>query len=160
MADSYTTMQSPLGELVLTASDEGLTGLYTPEHAQHKQAKQGKYNPKPFQKAIKQLEEYFRSERSDFDLELAAQGTKFQKQVWKQLCKISYGKTKNYGEIAKALANENASRAVGTANSKNPISIIVPCHRVIAASGKLSGYAGGVKTKQWLLEHEAKSKKI
>lgn len=102
----------------------------------------------------RQLDEYFKGQRKEFDLPIAADGTKFQQTVWKTLCKIPYGKTWNYGQLAQAIGNKNASRAVGAANGKNPISIIVPCHRVIGANGTLTGYAGGLAIKEWLLKHE------
>jgi methylated-DNA-[protein]-cysteine S-methyltransferase len=155
MAHSYTILKSPLGDIVLTANDKGLNGVYTPEHPFYPRAKKGVRNPQPFKEAVRQLNEYFQGKRTGFNLPLAVEGTAFQTRVWKALRKIQYGKTKSYGEIAKLLKAPSASRAVGMANSKNPVCIIVPCHRVIGASGKLTGYAGGVKAKQWLIEHEA-----
>jgi len=104
--------------------------------------------------AIKQLNEYFDGERSSFDLKLQPQGTEFQNKVWKALIEIPFGETRSYGEIAKIIGNEKASRAVGMANNKNPIAIIVPCHRVIGANGKLVGYAGGLHIKEMLLNLE------
>jgi len=104
--------------------------------------------------AIKQLNEYFDGKRSSFDLKLQLQGTEFQKKVWNALIEIPFGETRSYGEIAKIIGNEKASRAVGMANNKNPIPIIVPCHRVIGANGKLVGYAGGVDIKEKLLNIE------
>lgn len=153
----YTTMETPLGEIVLTSSGRAMTCLYTPGHSFYKQAKKGIYDKRPFKKAIKQLDEYFKGKRKDFELELEPVGTSFQKNVWKYLLGINYGKTKSYGEIAKSLRNPKAMRAVGSANSKNPISIIIPCHRVIGANGRPTGYAGGIKAKEWLLNHEAKA---
>jgi len=104
--------------------------------------------------AAAQLTEYFAGERQQFDLALAGVGTNFQQLVWRALTTIPYGETWTYGELARAIGRPSASRAVGAANSKNPLGIIVPCHRVIGASGELTGYAGGVAAKQWLLEHE------
>ncbi len=153
----YATMQTPLGEIVLTSSGDEITGLYTPGHSFYKQAKKCIYEVKPFKNAIKQLDEYFKGKRKDFDIKLAPTGTSFQKNVWKALLGIHYGKTSSYGEIAKSLSKPKAMRAVGLANSKNPISIIIPCHRVIGANGRLTGYAGGIKAKEWLLKHEAKA---
>ena len=101
-----------------------------------------------------QLAEYFAGERRDFDLPLAAPGTAFQKLVWDALVRIPFGEVRSYGELARTLGRPSGSRAVGAANGKNPIAIIVPCHRVIGANGTLTGYAGGLPTKQWLLEHE------
>ena len=103
-----------------------------------------------------QLDEYFRGERKTFDLPLAPKGTDFQKKVWNALQKIPYGETKTYGEIAAAVGNPKAARAVGMANNKNPIGIIIPCHRVVGANGKLVGYAGGMDKKEWLLQIERK----
>ena len=103
-----------------------------------------------------QLDEYFRGERKTFDLPLAPKGTDFQKKVWNALQKIPYGETKTYGEIAAAVGNPKAARAVGMANNKNPIGIIIPCHRVVGADGKLVGYAGGMDKKEWLLQIERK----
>jgi len=106
------------------------------------------------QQAAAQLAEYFAGTRQHFDLPLAASGTAFQQQVWQQLCQVPYGQTQSYGELALRLGNKNAMRAVGAANGRNPIAIIVPCHRVIGADGKLTGYAGGLDRKVWLLQHE------
>ena len=101
-----------------------------------------------------QLEEYFAGNRKQFDLPLAPKGTDFQKRVWKALTDIPYGETRTYGEIAAAVGSPKAARAVGMANNKNPIGIIVPCHRVVGADGKLVGYAGGMEKKEWLLNLE------
>jgi methylated-DNA-[protein]-cysteine S-methyltransferase len=106
--------------------------------------------------AIKQLNEYLDGKRSSFDLQLEPKGTEFQRKVWNALKEIPYGETRSYGEIAKVIGNEKASRAVGMANNKNPIAIIVPCHRVIGANGKLVGYAGGLDIKEKLLNLEKK----
>ena len=105
-------------------------------------------------RAAAQLREYFAGERTMFDLPLAPDGTGFQRIVWEALERIPYGVTRTYGELAAAIGRPAASRAVGSANSRNPISIIVPCHRVIGANGTLTGYAGGMRAKQWLLDHE------
>ena len=101
-----------------------------------------------------QLEEYFRGKRREFSIKVKPEGTDFQKSVWSQLEKIKYGETKSYGDIARQMKDVNASRAVGHANGKNPVGIIIPCHRVIGESGKLTGYAGGMWRKQWLLDLE------
>jgi methylated-DNA-[protein]-cysteine S-methyltransferase len=108
-------------------------------------------------RAAAQLAEYFAGTRRTFDLPLAPRGTGFQRIVWHALAKIPYGETRSYGELARAIGRPAASRAVGAANGKNPLSIVVPCHRVVGASGELTGYAGGVATKRWLLDHEAGS---
>lgn len=154
-AHFFTILKSPLGEIVLTSSGKEISGLYTPEHPFYKSAKKGILKPELFSSAVKQLKEYFSGKRKSFQLPLSPEGTEFQNRVWKALSGIPFGKTKTYGEIAKGIKQPRASRAVGSANSKNPVCIIVPCHRVIASTGKLSGYAGGLKAKKWLLEHEA-----
>lgn len=106
--------------------------------------------------AARQLDEYFAGERREFDLPLAPRGTGFQERVWRALLAIPFGVTRSYGELARTIGRPSASRAVGAANGKNPIAIIVPCHRVIGANGTLTGYGGGLPIKRWLLEHEAK----
>lgn len=105
-----------------------------------------------------QLQQYFDGKRTNFDLPLNLKGTAFQQQAWEALQQIPFGETRSYSDQAEAIENPNAVRAIGHANSLNPISIVVPCHRVIAKSGKLAGYAGGVNTKQYLLEHESQFK--
>jgi methylated-DNA-[protein]-cysteine S-methyltransferase len=105
---------------------------------------------------IHQLDEYFNGKQNAFDLNLLQDGTLFQQQVWQQVCAIDYGKTSSYLTVAKLLGDENLTRAVGTANAKNKIAIVVPCHRVIGSDGNLTGYAWGLKRKQWLLDYEAK----
>ena len=110
--------------------------------------------------AIKQLNEYLDGKRTLFDLPLEPKGTEFQKKVWNALKEIPFGETRSYGEIAKIIGNEKASRAVGMANNKNPIAIIVPCHRVIGANGKLVGYAGGLDLKEKLLKLESNNNKL
>jgi methylated-DNA-[protein]-cysteine S-methyltransferase len=102
----------------------------------------------------RQLAEYFAGKRRAFELPLAPRGSGFQERVWRALLKIKFGETRSYGEIARAIGRPSASRAVGAANGRNPIAIIVPCHRVIGANGQLTGYGGGLPIKQWLLEHE------
>ena len=107
---------------------------------------------------VEQLDEYFNGNRKDFSIKLQPQGTKFQKCVWDQLIKIPYGETVSYKNIAEAVGNKKAVRAVGNANGKNDIVIIIPCHRVIGNNGKLVGYGSGLDRKQWLLDHEARQK--
>ena len=103
----------------------------------------------------RQIEEFFAGKRQAFDFRLAPKGTKFQKRVWGELIKIPFGETISYGELARWVGNPKASRAVGLANGRNPVAIVVPCHRVIGAEGSLTGYGGGLDRKVWLLEHEA-----
>jgi len=137
-----------IGPLYLVASEEALYGV----HWKKQSSPMGTNSI--LQQTVKELEEYFSGKRKLFEIPLSAQGTAFQKKVWSQLSKIPYGKTCSYRDIATRIQNEKAVRAVGTANGRNPISIIVPCHRVIAADGTLGGYAGGLKIKTILLELE------
>ena len=106
------------------------------------------------QAGVRQLSEYFRGERTTFDLPLEFHGTEFQKKVWRALLDVPFGSTASYGDIARAIGNPKAVRAVGGANAKNPISIVAPCHRIIGSNGKLTGYGGGLWRKKWLLAHE------
>ncbi|MBL0212531.1 MAG: methylated-DNA--[protein]-cysteine S-methyltransferase [Myxococcales bacterium] len=146
------TMSSPVGTLRLFAREDALLGVYldaqTPPHT----AATG--DATVLVEAAEQLRAYFAGERQRFDLPLAPEGTAFQRLVWRALENIPFGQTRTYGVIAHALGRPAASRAVGAANGQNPLSIIVPCHRVIGASGALTGYAGGLVAKQWLLAHE------
>ena len=153
----YRCIESPLGELLLTGDTKSLFGVYI-RNQKHTPAIDGdcERDDDAFANAVFQLNQYFSGERIQFDVPIAAAGTEFQKRVWKGLCQIPYGTTCGYGELARELGNPNASRAVGMANGRNPISIIVPCHRVIGASGALTGYGGGLAAKKWLLDHEAR----
>jgi methylated-DNA-[protein]-cysteine S-methyltransferase len=161
MSKQQWTMKSPLGPLHLVATATGLSGLFLRERdadadAETLEQLDPKTPPgKHLFKAARELEEYFAGRRRDFTVTLDPQGTPFQRKVWQQLRRIPYGQTCSYGEVARALGNEKASRAVGTANGRNPISIIVPCHRVIAADGTLGGYSGGLDKKRQLLSLEA-----
>ena len=147
---------SPLGPLLLSATEQGLSGLFMEGHSSSfRPQPDGKPDPAPFREAADQLEAYFAGTRRVFDLALDLKGTPFQKQVWRELQEIPYGKTISYGELARRIGNPQASRAVGLANGRNPISIIVPCHRVIGADGSLTGYGGGLHNKRALLEWEA-----
>jgi methylated-DNA-[protein]-cysteine S-methyltransferase len=110
--------------------------------------------------ALLQLQEYFRGERRDFEVELDPSGTDFELQVWAELRRIPYGATTTYGEIARRIGDPDASRAVGVANARNPIAILVPCHRVIGSDGDLTGYAGGLDRKKWLLDHESGQERL
>jgi methylated-DNA-[protein]-cysteine S-methyltransferase len=162
MSTAYLIMPSPVGELLLTAVDEGLTRVWFEEHRYggsiraewlHADAAGGGA-ARILGNARAQLDEYFAGERTTFDLPLAASGTPFQERVWAALRTIPFGHTTSYGELAKRLGEPKAVRAVGSANGHNPISIIVPCHRVIGARGDLTGFGGGIERKRWLLEHE------
>lgn len=144
--------QSEVGPLYITANENALCGIFW-----KKQNIGTISDPKDhliILKTIKELEEFFSGKRKEFTVALELEGTPFQKSVWKELLKIPYGKTCSYQDLAKKLKNDKAFRAVGTANGKNPISIIVPCHRVITSSGTLGGYAGGLKIKEKLLALE------
>lgn len=155
----YRWIESPIAPLLLTASDSGLSGLYIqaqkyfPEIAADWKALELEI----FAQTQAQLDEYFAKKRQVFDLPLDPQGTSFQKQVWQHLRQIPFGETTSYGAIARALGKPGAAQAIGAANGRNPISIVVPCHRVVGASGSMTGYAGGVDKKQWLLWHEKKA---
>jgi methylated-DNA-[protein]-cysteine S-methyltransferase len=145
------TMQSPIGALRLYEADDELIGLYMSQSGP-KDAAAGR--SELLLCASAQLAEYFDGKRKQFDLPLGLRGTAFQIRVWQQLLAIPHGETWSYGELAQAIGQPTASRAVGAANGKNPISIIVPCHRVIGSSGELTGYGGGMPAKRWLLDHE------
>lgn len=156
----YTTLaNTPVGDMVLTANDKALTGLYFVGEDLNYTAKKTLHHTEKsdlwiFQEVIVQLREYFEEKRTDFDVPLAFTGTAFQKSVWDALFTIPFGETVSYLQIAKQIGNPKAVRAVGLTNGKNPISIICPCHRVIGSNGKLTGYGGGLHNKKWLLEHE------
>lgn len=156
----YIWIDSPLGSLLLTADGRSLTGLYL-KGQKHFPTQKEEWRETPlselFAQTQEQLNQYFAHQRQTFDLPLAPQGTPFQQQVWQLLRQIPFGETTSYGTLAQRLGQSTASRAVGAANGRNPISIIVPCHRVVATSGKLTGYAGGVDRKQWLLQHEQRA---
>ncbi|MGA4845701.1 methylated-DNA--[protein]-cysteine S-methyltransferase [Streptomyces sp. G5(2025)] len=151
----HTVLDSPYGPLTLVATDGVLSGLYMSEQ-RHRPSQEtfGERDPAPFGEAISQLEAYFAKELKEFDLPLRLDGTPFQRMVWDELLRIPYGEIRTYGELAENLGKPGASRAVGLANGKNPISVIVPCHRVVGANGNLTGYGGGLDRKQRLLAFE------
>lgn len=150
----WTTMKSPVGELFIAGRDGKITNIFFGSPPEGFPGPIWEKSDKPFRDVKKQLGEYFKGKRQKFDVKLAPDGTPFQLAAWRQLRKIPYGKTISYGEQAKRMGNPKASRAVGGANGKNPISIIVPCHRVIGASGKLTGFGGGLPKKKKLLDLE------
>jgi methylated-DNA-[protein]-cysteine S-methyltransferase len=154
-APYYSELSSPLGPLLLLGDERALSALYMQEHRHQPTFPDGcQRNDQALAKAREQLQAYFAGELLEFELELSAEGTAFQRRVWQALRTIGFGETESYGGLARRIGNGNASRAVGLANGKNPISIIVPCHRVIGANGSLTGYGGGMERKQWLLQHE------
>ena len=155
MSRTHKSIDSPIGELTLVNAGGVLAGLYFPGHW---------YMPDPdafgvlsesgFERAERQLAEYFAGERTEFELETAAAGDEFQREVWQLIDRIPYGQTTTYGEMAVALGDPTLARRVGGAVGRNPLSLIVPCHRVVGKDGKLTGYAGGLERKQFLLELE------
>ncbi|MGW6733793.1 methylated-DNA--[protein]-cysteine S-methyltransferase [Streptomyces sp. NPDC055013] len=151
----HTLIDSPYGPLTLVAEEGVLCGLYMTDQ-RHRPAEEtfGTRDESLFRDAEDQLKAYFAGELKEFTLELRLSGTPFQRSVWEQLRKIPYGETRSYGELADTVGNSGASRAVGLANGKNPIGIIVPCHRVVGANGSLTGYGGGLDRKQRLLDFE------
>ncbi|MDW5377778.1 methylated-DNA--[protein]-cysteine S-methyltransferase [Halomonas sp. HP20-15] len=140
---------SPLGLLEIRANDQGITHIRFVDEAAHTA------NPHPLIEHCKdQLAEYFRGERREFSLPLAPQGTEFQQRVWQRLREVPFGETCSYATISRGIGCPNSHRAVGAANGRNPLAIIVPCHRVIGSNGQLTGYAGGLPRKLWLLRLE------
>ncbi|MEU8528100.1 MULTISPECIES: methylated-DNA--[protein]-cysteine S-methyltransferase [Streptomyces] len=152
----HLVVDSPYDALTLVAVDGVLSRIHMTDQ-RHRPAEEtfGERDARPFGETVRQLDAYFAGELTEFDLPLHLVGTEFQLRVWEQLRLIPYGETRSYGELAEALGNPGASRAVGLANGKNPVSIIVPCHRVIGAAGSLTGYGGGLDRKKRLLAFEA-----
>ncbi len=143
-------IKTPLGNAILEGDTRGISKLIISEETSDITG-----NPAPdLREAIDQLQQYFSGELKEFDLKLNPQGTDFQKRVWQALLKIPYGRTTSYMDLAKELGDPLAIRAVAAANGKNPLWILIPCHRVIGSDGSLTGYAGGLWRKKWLLEHE------
>ena len=154
----YTEHPSPLGSLLLAASDRGLCGVYFEEHKYFGGPQDWRHDPAHahLQNAARQLDEYFAAQRNVFDIPLDLRGTPFQQAVWTALQKLPFGCFSSYQAIAQRIEKPKAVRAVGAAIGRNPVSIIVPCHRVLGSSGALSGYAGGLLRKQYLLAHEGR----
>ncbi len=155
MTRTHTVTDSPVGRLTLVATDGTLCGLYMAEH-RHSPAPEtfGAADPRGFEAAVEQLAAYFDGGLTEFDVPIALAGTPFQQRVWAELREIPFGETVSYGELAQRLGQPTASRAVGLANGKNPVSIIVPCHRVVGSGGSLTGYGGGLPRKRYLLDFE------
>jgi len=157
------TIESPVGELTLVGSDAGLRAVLWPTEREGRvvfveDVEEGDHPL--LDAAARQLLEYISGEREDFDVPLDLVGTDFQKEVWEGLARIPFGHTQSYGELADELNKPGAARAVGAATGRNPISIIVPCHRLVGSSGKLTGFAGGLDTKRWLLDHESPTEQL
>ncbi len=150
------TFDSPIGALRLQATDTALVAVYLPGQEPREPAEERSGHP-VLERARAQLLEYFAGERRSFDLPLDPRGTAFQRRVWGALRAIPFGETRTYAALAAALGRPSASRAVGGANGRNPLSIVVPCHRVIGTNGALTGYAGGLARKEWLLGHERRA---
>lgn len=149
MAQVY--IQSPVGITLIEGDENGVRKILVYDD---KNISPSKTIPKLLQPAVKQLIEYFEGNRRDFDFSINPEGTEFQKKVWNALLEIPFGKTLSYMELTKKLGDIKAIRAVASANGKNPLWIVIPCHRVIGSDGSLTGYAGGLWRKKWLLEHE------
>ena len=149
----YGFMNTPLGDLKVVANEEAVLEVVFVDN----QNEDGGNANELVNKALQQLTEYFKGQRQVFDLPLGASGTEFRQLVWQQLCEVPFGQTASYSDIATAIGKDKAVRAVAAANGANPIAIVVPCHRVIGKNGTLTGYAGGLNRKQWLLEFELSS---
>jgi len=155
MLTLFTKIESPLGPLLLASDEAGLREIHFANGRRpHAPNPEWQENAAAFKEPVRQLRAYFAGELQNFDLPLSPQGTDFQQKVWSELCRIPYGDTISYGELARRIRNPKASRAVGLANGSNPIPIIIPCHRVIGSNGKLTGYGGGLPIKEKLLALE------
>lgn len=150
MQNYFAYFESPIGMLELISTENALVHLKFVEEAPSQF-----FEPHPFlQECLDQLDDYFMGHREKFDIPLHLVGTDFQKLVWRELVKIPFGETRTYAEVARKIGKAKAVRAVGNANNKNKIAIMIPCHRIVGADGKLTGYAGGLWRKEWLLNHE------
>ena len=151
----YTQIESPVGDIVIRGNGGAVTGLWMPNH-RHWSGIQADWerDDDQFETAAGQLREYFAGDRTEFDLNIQLEGTEFQQKVWQGLLQIPFGVTMTYGELARKIGIATASRVVGAANGRNPVSIIVPCHRVVGGNGQLTGYGGGLHNKEWLLQWE------
>jgi methylated-DNA-[protein]-cysteine S-methyltransferase len=155
MSFTHTTIETPLAELTLVAEDGALCGVYYPGHwTRPDRAAFGEPSPRGFEAVEGQLSEYLAGSRTTFELRTSAPGTAFQRSVWALVARIPYGQSTTYGEIARELGDASLAREVGAAVGRNPLSVIVPCHRVLGKGGRLTGYAGGLRRKQLLLELE------
>ncbi len=155
----YTKFSTDICGIILAGDESGLKYLHLDTGEGKRRFEidpEWQKNDEFFKEVIKQIREYIVGKRKNFDIRLSPEGTEYQKKVWEQLCKIPYGTVCSYGKIASELGNKNAARAVGMANSRNPIPLIIPCHRVIGSSGSLTGFAHGLKIKQLLIDIESK----
>lgn len=161
MSATHTTIDSPIGELTLVSSDGVLSGVYFPGHW-HMPAPEvfGSRSERGFEPAHEQLDQYFAGERTEFDLATTIAGDGFQRRVWELIDRIPHGQTTTYGEMAQELGDPALARKVGGAVGRNPLSIVVPCHRVVGKDGKLTGYAGGLERKRFLLELEGAGEQV
>lgn len=150
-------IETPIGILELTGSTEGLVSVIFKDDGYYAVSQR---IPAELQSTVKQLQDYFEGKTQGFNIKLSLEGTSFQKKVWNQLLKIPFGKTITYSQMAAKLGDPKVIRAAASANGKNPIPIIVPCHRIIGSDGSLTGYAGGLDRKKWLLEHESPPKQM
>ncbi len=151
----YGYFNSPLGEILLLGDGEFVTGLFIGQHKGQPEIEPAwKLSDEGFATIRQQLAEYFAGRRQEFDVPLKLAGTRFQQRVWQELVRIPFGATISYGELARRIGQPTASRAVGAANGRNPVSILIPCHRVIGSGGALTGYGGGLDKKEWLLNFE------
>ncbi len=155
MATYFSYIECPLGRMLVRGDGQFVTGLFMAQHKRWRGPDPSWHEADaPFAEVRAQLAEYFAGRRRRFDVPLKGSGTPFQQRVWQELVRIPFGTTITYAQLAQRIGQPTAARAVGHANGRNPISIIVPCHRVIGADGKLTGYAGGIDNKQWLLAWE------
>jgi methylated-DNA-[protein]-cysteine S-methyltransferase len=159
---NYCYVESPIGKLLIAGDSQCVRQInFAKNGAPSKPEPDWQESSRgPVAEAARQLREYFAGSRTDFDLPLAPEGTEFQRSVWRQLQEIPYGEKISYGELARRVGNPKASRAVGAANGQNPIPIVIPCHRVIGANGKLTGFGGGLPTKEALLALEARQRSL
>ena len=155
MTTWFAHIPSPVDDLLLVGDGDRLFGLYLKDHRGGPGLRpEWRRDPAAFTPVAAQLDAYFAGEAQAFDVAIALGGSPFQRQVWQQLARIPFGVTLSYAELAARAGRPGAARAAGAANARNPISIVLPCHRVVGTSGSLTGYAGGVTRKRWLLEHE------
>ena len=153
--DEHVVVISPIGDLHLTLDGNALTGLYVSNHPTVSNLGSRTMEPSSLARAVeRELDAYWSGTLRGFSIPLAPRGTEWQMKVWAELVKVPYGRTITYLELARRVGSPRAARAVGSANARNPISVLIPCHRVIASTGKLTGYAGGLDRKGWLLNHE------